>query len=246
MRTVLWICSRVTPPSRAGEPHVGRGERSGQADQPDLRLAQAGGPRHGEHAAEVQAQVTYVLRDRRAEVFQVHVIAPASPGRGWSDDMNLEDLRATIPEYVRDLRLNLGSVLTVAGAPGLSEAQIWLIGLAAPLAAPNVRFARPTRGRDARADPQYGAHCRDDSRRRRGARAPAGRLGPPAGARIRASATPWLRWARRLRRMRADTAGRRRRRGRRPCGQRSARGRLQRAALCRRPGRSRRRARRAL
>ncbi len=56
--------------------------------------------------------------------------------------MNLEDLRATIPEYARDLRLNLGSVLTVAGAPGLSEAQIWLIGLAAALAARNVRFAR--------------------------------------------------------------------------------------------------------
>jgi len=55
--------------------------------------------------------------------------------------MNLEDIRATIPEYARDLRLNLGSVLTVAGAPGLSEAQIWLIALAAARAARNVRFA---------------------------------------------------------------------------------------------------------
>ncbi len=56
--------------------------------------------------------------------------------------MGLEDLRAAIPEYARDLRLNLGSVLSAAGAPGLSEAQIWLIGLAAALAARNVRFAR--------------------------------------------------------------------------------------------------------
>jgi alkyl hydroperoxide reductase subunit D len=57
-------------------------------------------------------------------------------------DMSLEDLRATIPEYARDLRLNLGSVLTVAGAPGLNEAQIWVIALSAALAARNARFAR--------------------------------------------------------------------------------------------------------
>jgi alkyl hydroperoxide reductase subunit D len=56
--------------------------------------------------------------------------------------MGLEDIRATIPEYARDLRLNLGSVLTAAGAPGLSEVQIWVIALAAALAARNVRFAR--------------------------------------------------------------------------------------------------------
>jgi alkyl hydroperoxide reductase subunit D len=55
--------------------------------------------------------------------------------------MSLEDIRATIPEYARDLRLNLGSVLTAAGAPGLSEAQIWVIALAAARAARNVHFA---------------------------------------------------------------------------------------------------------
>lgn len=55
--------------------------------------------------------------------------------------MSLEDLRATLPEYARDLRLNLGSVLTMAGAPGLSEAQIWLIALSSALASRNARFA---------------------------------------------------------------------------------------------------------
>src|SRR5258705_89724 len=56
--------------------------------------------------------------------------------------MSLEEIRASIPEYARDLRLNLGSVLSPAGAPGLSETQIWLIALAAALAARNARFAR--------------------------------------------------------------------------------------------------------
>jgi lipoyl-dependent peroxiredoxin subunit D len=56
--------------------------------------------------------------------------------------MSLEEIRETIPEYARDLRLNLGSVLSVAGAPGLNEAQIWLIALSSALAARNVRFAR--------------------------------------------------------------------------------------------------------
>ena len=33
----------------------------------------------------------------------------------------LDALRDRIPDYARDLRLNLGTVLTPAGAPGLSE-----------------------------------------------------------------------------------------------------------------------------
>jgi alkyl hydroperoxide reductase subunit D len=56
--------------------------------------------------------------------------------------MSLEEIRASLPEYARDLRLNLGSVLSQAGAPGLSETQIWVIALAAALAARNARFAR--------------------------------------------------------------------------------------------------------
>ena len=56
--------------------------------------------------------------------------------------MSLEEIRASIPEYAHDLRLNLGSVLSPAGAPGLSEPQIWVIALSAALAARNARFAR--------------------------------------------------------------------------------------------------------
>jgi alkyl hydroperoxide reductase subunit D len=54
----------------------------------------------------------------------------------------LEEIRAQLPEYARDLRLNLGSVLTASGAPGLSERQIWGVALAAAIAARNVRFAQ--------------------------------------------------------------------------------------------------------
>jgi len=53
----------------------------------------------------------------------------------------LEEIRAALPEYARDLRLNLGSVLTPSGAPGLSERQIWGVALAAAIAARHVRFA---------------------------------------------------------------------------------------------------------
>jgi lipoyl-dependent peroxiredoxin subunit D len=53
----------------------------------------------------------------------------------------LEELRDSLPEYARDLRLNLGSVLSPSGAPGLTERQIWGVALAAAIAARNVRFA---------------------------------------------------------------------------------------------------------
>jgi alkyl hydroperoxide reductase subunit D len=51
--------------------------------------------------------------------------------------MNLEQLRDSIPEYARDIRLNLGSVLTPQGAPGLSASQIAAVALAAAIAARN-------------------------------------------------------------------------------------------------------------
>ena len=54
----------------------------------------------------------------------------------------LDTIRDALPEYARDLKLNLGTVLTPAGAPGLSERQIWGVALAAALAARNVEFAR--------------------------------------------------------------------------------------------------------
>ena len=56
--------------------------------------------------------------------------------------MNIEQIREALPDYARDLKLNLGSVLTTSGAPGLNEKQIWSIALASAIAARNTAFAR--------------------------------------------------------------------------------------------------------
>ena len=65
--------------------------------------------------------------------------------------MSLETIRDQLPDYARDLKLNLGSVLTPQGAPGLSERQIASIALVdgdcrAQSAARRVR-SRPGRSR---------------------------------------------------------------------------------------------------
>jgi len=54
----------------------------------------------------------------------------------------LDEIRDTLPDYARDLKLNLGSVLTPAGAPGLNERQIWAVALACAIASRNVSFTR--------------------------------------------------------------------------------------------------------
>jgi lipoyl-dependent peroxiredoxin subunit D len=54
----------------------------------------------------------------------------------------LDAIRDSIPDYARDLKLNLGSVLTTAGAPGLSEQQIWSVALASAIASRNTEFTR--------------------------------------------------------------------------------------------------------
>jgi len=56
--------------------------------------------------------------------------------------MTLDQIRDALPDYARDIRLNLGSVLTPQGAPGLTEKQIASIALATAIAARNVDFAR--------------------------------------------------------------------------------------------------------
>jgi len=56
--------------------------------------------------------------------------------------MTLDALKDSIPDYARDLKLNLGTVLTPQGSPGLSELQIWSVALATAIAARNVEFAR--------------------------------------------------------------------------------------------------------
>lgn len=53
----------------------------------------------------------------------------------------LDKLRDALPDYARDLKLNLGSVLSPTGAPGLSERQIWAVALGAAEASRNPAFA---------------------------------------------------------------------------------------------------------
>jgi lipoyl-dependent peroxiredoxin subunit D len=60
--------------------------------------------------------------------------------------MNIEQTRDALPDYARDLKLNLGTVLTPQGAPGLSEKQIWSIALASAIASRNTGFARSIEG----------------------------------------------------------------------------------------------------
>jgi len=53
----------------------------------------------------------------------------------------LDTLRDALPDYARDLKLNLGSVLSPTGAPGLNERQIWAVALGAAEASRNPAFA---------------------------------------------------------------------------------------------------------
>lgn len=48
--------------------------------------------------------------------------------------MSLSELKARIPDYAKDLRLNLDSVLAETGAPGLTSKQIGLVALASAIA----------------------------------------------------------------------------------------------------------------
>jgi alkyl hydroperoxide reductase subunit D len=54
----------------------------------------------------------------------------------------LDAIRDALPDYARDLKLNLGSVLAPSGAPGLTEKQIWGVAVASAIASRNVAFAR--------------------------------------------------------------------------------------------------------
>lgn len=48
--------------------------------------------------------------------------------------MNIEPLKSQLPDYAKDIKLNLSSVLTEEGAPDLSQKQIYGIALAAAFA----------------------------------------------------------------------------------------------------------------
>jgi alkyl hydroperoxide reductase subunit D len=54
----------------------------------------------------------------------------------------LDTIRDAVPDYARDLKLNLGSVLSTTGAPGLTDKQIWAVALASAIASRNVSFTR--------------------------------------------------------------------------------------------------------
>ncbi len=43
--------------------------------------------------------------------------------------MTIKELKSTLPEYAKDIKLNIGSVLSEEGAPGLTEKQIAMIAL---------------------------------------------------------------------------------------------------------------------
>jgi alkyl hydroperoxide reductase subunit D len=49
--------------------------------------------------------------------------------------MTLSEIKSALPDYAKDLRLNLDSVLSEAGAPGLTAKQVGLIALSSAIAA---------------------------------------------------------------------------------------------------------------
>ncbi|MBS0455830.1 MAG: carboxymuconolactone decarboxylase family protein [Proteobacteria bacterium] len=68
--------------------------------------------------------------------------------------MTLETLKSSLPEYAKDLRLNLDSVLGEGGAPGLDGKQIRAVALAAAIVS---RYAPLTRAIEAFASEQLDA-----------------------------------------------------------------------------------------
>jgi alkyl hydroperoxide reductase subunit D len=56
--------------------------------------------------------------------------------------MSLDDLKSSLPAYAKDLRLNLDSVLSEGGAPGLTAKQIRAVAFASAIAARNVAMTR--------------------------------------------------------------------------------------------------------
>jgi alkyl hydroperoxide reductase subunit D len=66
----------------------------------------------------------------------------------------LDSIRDAIPDYARDLKLNLGSVLATTGAPGLTEKQIWAVALASAIAS---RYSPLTRDIESLAAPHLDA-----------------------------------------------------------------------------------------
>lgn len=56
--------------------------------------------------------------------------------------MNLNDIKSSIPDYAKDLRLNLDSVLSESGAQGLNPKQIAIVAIASAISARNETLTR--------------------------------------------------------------------------------------------------------
>jgi len=56
--------------------------------------------------------------------------------------MSISQLRDAIPDFGKDIRLNLESVLTEEGAPGLTAPQLWSIALASAFATKSEKVVR--------------------------------------------------------------------------------------------------------
>ena len=56
--------------------------------------------------------------------------------------MNIDAIKAALPPYAKDLRLNLESVLSEGGAPGLTTKQIRAVAFASAIAARHVPLTR--------------------------------------------------------------------------------------------------------
>lgn len=82
--------------------------------------------------------------------------------------MSIDQIKAALPDYARDLRLNIDSILSETGAPGLTLKQIHAVLLASAIAS---RWAPLTRAADAIAATTL------DETERNGARAAAAMMG---------------------------------------------------------------------
>ncbi len=56
--------------------------------------------------------------------------------------MSIDAIRSALPDYARDLRLNLDSILTEQGAPGLTERQIWFVAVSSAIASRHAPLTR--------------------------------------------------------------------------------------------------------
>src|ERR1700753_3614001 len=81
-----------------------------------------------------------MLGIRRAAQASRSNFGHATPDQSNLQMTTLDTLRDAIPDYARDLKLNLGSVLSTTGAPGLTEKQIWAVAVALAIASRNHSF----------------------------------------------------------------------------------------------------------